>query len=312
MLLGAVGSALDAAASHGRSALVYDRGAVEWSVSAGHSPGGLRLVLDLDGGWPARHDDRAFDRLSARLLLLLGIGEETRAQFRSTLAALAPPRGLERVATMRRWLGVVLARASLAMKVYVNARTGSPARRRSRVLAGMRAAGLSEAQGSLEEFVCAAGGWDGLRFVAVEVLSGGVGRIKVYVRPRSVGSLALHDVAGALGLPDAPAELAMLLDDADADGWNSCVLSAEFALRRPPGLKLDLNCRRLFSDDTAVEAAAHRLVRRLELPGDELTALRRALETTGATPRFTWLGVSSREGAPRVNLYSTSGRACSW
>jgi len=298
------------------SAIQRDGVPFEWSVSVGPAPGGLRFLVD-PGSPGLATSVRARKSLDALKLLLewLQTPKHLAAEAERAIRALCPPDDLLDRALMGIWIGVgVDATGRIGFKVYVNQEPHDPSVAYLRLAALLVRLDRLSALQQLQAFLRTAQAHVTPRGIAVELLGGRIGRVKLYMRTREASSEFLVRAGEAVGCEDVVDRLAMfdnVLNGGAAYDPRVLTLSVEFPRNGyDTCLKVDVNCIRFFESDQAVDKVARQLLTQLAYGDDEYNALLAVTApflSAERVDRFTWLGTALREGEQRVNVYLHPG-----
>jgi len=295
-----VGEALNGPFHDGRrrfSAINGDGVPFQWSVCVGSRCGGLRFVADC--GVPGTSISERV-RYCRDMLAAIGdwlpLGDNALSALDVALKNLLPPAELLDASLMGLCVAAELARDGTAhLKVYVNGEVGDVRDRYWRFEQCLAAFNRRVALQQLRDLVRAVGDRMVPAFVALDLGTAGIGRMKLYFRP-SDGTPALQALASeAAGCSNAPVVLSALHDSfltGPAYPPKAVDMSVEFpAEDREPGFKVDLRTADFLNSDADVDLRIRNLI---EILGDP---------SLQGVAQIAFVGLASRMSEHQVDVY---------
>jgi hypothetical protein len=294
------------------SAINRDGVPFQWSVSCGQVGSALRFITDC--GVPGmsipervQHARSTLSTICDGLSLASALAELDRA-----LSYLLPRGDLLEASLMGLCIGVELGRAgAFKLKVYINGEIGDVHERRRRMANCLIAFGRPVGAERLERLAMMTGDRLVPAFSAVDLDAGGIGRIKLYLRPTD-GSPELQSLAAsAVDCSGASEALALLhrvfLPESGAYPSDVVDMSAELpADDGEPGFKVDLRSLGLLSSDAEADVRIRRLLSLLDCPESDYGATRDVVVGTPSTDevrQIVFTGLACRRTRPKVDVY---------
>lgn len=288
---------------------------LEVSVSLGGGPGGLRLLTEI--GVPGSSVPSRINLTCARLgpvLRRLNLSDAAPA-VDTALAALLPQDARE----LMGWMGGLwvalgfVPGGGAGLRLYVNAAVGDRRERWLRAGRLLARLGRLEAVAALCDLSPVVSAFAEPLGVAVDVVPGGIGRVKVYLRTTRAREDDLVELLASLGLGASAARLHQFLASVRPPGGlpaSAVVLSLEFPAgdSRAVDVKIDACSHCCFGSDEAVHAASTALLRAWDLGAAPYEAVLHELvdgPLPSATVRhhaFLGLGLAHTQPA-RFNVY---------
>jgi hypothetical protein len=294
------------------SAINRDGVPFQWSVSVGSHRGGLRFIADCGvPGTPISERIRYTRTMLTTISTWLPLSGNTLCALDIALARLLPPADLLDASLMGLCVAAELARDGTArLKVYVNGEVGDVRERYRRfaecLIAFDRRTGLEH----LRDLIRTIGDRLVPAFVAVDLGTAGIGRLKLYFRPRD-GTPALQALAAeAAGCTNAAAMLDSLHHNfliGRAYPTEAVDISVEFPTDdMEPGFKVDLRTINLLDNDAEVDCRILRLLKSLRAPHEDYQTARDIIVGSPAQkppPQIVFAGLASRQDEYQVDVY---------
>lgn len=299
------------------SAINGDGVPFQWSVSVGPRPGGLRFLVDCGVPGTAIRSRLAYTRDLLARLAADGVLRFDQAGLDRALRHLLPEPDLLDTSLMGVWLAGALLRDGTAhFKVYVNAHIGDVAPRYYRFGACLAAHGRRLAVERLAALVAAIGERAVPVATAFDITDRGIGRFKMYFRPRGGDPAVLVAAAEALGQTGAQLMLDVLRRALTLEGdypVGAVVFSAEFPESEHAGdFKVDVNTAMTLTTDDEAHRRIRALIATVGLADDEYRDMRDvvigARDSEGAR-QLLFVGLALRAQETRVNVYMHPGSA---
>jgi hypothetical protein len=303
------------AGPHRFSAMNGDGVPFQWSVSVGPRPGGVRFLVDC--GVPGTSISARLAHTRDLLARLAGDGmlRIDQAGLDRALRYLLPQPDLLDTSLMGVWLaGALLRDGTSHFKVYVNALAGEVAPRYYRFGTCLAAHGRMLAVERLAALVAVVGERAVPVATAFDLTDRGVGRFKMYFRPRGGDPTLLVAAAEALGQTGAMPMLELLRRTLTLDGdypVGAVVFSAEFPeFERAGDFKVDVNTALTLTTDAEADRRIRTLIAAVGLADDEYRDMRDVVVGARAAPerrQLLFVGLALRAKETRVNVYMHPG-----
>jgi hypothetical protein len=293
------------------SAISRDGVPFQWSVSAGPRGGALRFVADC--GLPATSITERVRYCRATLADLspwLPLGADALRELDTALNYLLPRADLLDSSLMGLCVGAELARGGAArLKVYVNGEVGDVRERYRRFAACLAAFNRPEALRRLQDIAAACGDRITPAFVAVDLCSTGIGRLKLYFRPAD-GTPALQTLVAEAAGCNGAAPVVDALQDAFLEGpaypHEAVDISVEFPPEGQAGFKVDLRTTGLLDNDAEIDSRIHRLLEIIKAPGQDYRIARDVIVGQPARdrpPQIVFVGLACRRHECQADVY---------
>jgi hypothetical protein len=250
----------------------------------------------------------------------LPLSDQALCALDEAMRCLLPPPDLLDASLMGVCVAAEMARdGTIRLKVYVNGEIGAIGERYQRFINCLTAFDRPAAVARLRNLIGTAGDHVVPAFTAIDIARNGVGRLKLYFRPRDGTPALLALTANAVGCAGASALLDALHRSfliGNAYRADAVDLSVEFpADDGEPGFKADLRTTNLFANDMEIDQRICGLLRSLSLPGADYRAARdivvRVPRREGP-PQIVFIGVACRREECAVDLYFHPLRKKAW
>jgi hypothetical protein len=298
------------------SAINRDGIPFQWSVSVGSRRGGLRFITDCGiPGTSISERVRYTREAIARASRWLPVGADVLIALDMALDSLLPNSELLDQSIMGTCVGAEIRSDGTArLKIYVNGEVGEIRERYKRFSNCLAVFGRPGAMERLRDLAHAAGDRIVPAFSAIDLTSGGIGRLKLYFRP-SDGSPALQALAArAVGCSRA-GEVLDTLHGAFLRGSaypsQAVDLSVEFPVHDDePGFKVDLRAVDFLENDADTDRRICRLITTLGACDAEYQTMLDVVVGRPVSDRveqILFIGLASRRGECQTDVYFHPG-----
>jgi hypothetical protein len=294
------------------SAINRDGVPFQWSVSVGSRTGSLRFVADC--GLPGTRISKRVNYCRETLrdvAIWLPLSADAMCGLDTALECLLPRADLLDSSLMGLCVAAELPRQGMShLRVYVNGEVGDVRERYKRFEDCLTAFNRRAALQQLRDLARIVGDRLVPAFVAVDLVSTGIGRLKLYFRPTD-GTPALQRLAAeAAGCTNAATVLdalhrAFLIGSTYPA--HAVDVSVEFpADHQEPGFKVDLRTISFLGSDAEVDLRFRRLLEILGVPDVDYCVARDVvvgLPMSDAVAQILFVGLASRRREYQADIY---------